>query len=97
MSGNIEASFHRGTLGFSEPEQVTQRKSKRLTEGFVCNPLLIGVFSGIKGDAKCLPSTGRIPFTVSGNDAIENITNNYAVDTQYIRCPLYRTILSNAT
>ncbi len=29
-----------GNDGFSEPEQLTQRKSKRLTEGFVCNPLL---------------------------------------------------------
>ena len=28
------------TPGFSEPEQLTQRKSKRLIEGFVCNPLL---------------------------------------------------------
>jgi hypothetical protein len=34
------ASFSRITLGFSEPEQVTQRKSPRLIEGFVCNPLL---------------------------------------------------------
>ncbi len=29
-----------GTIGFSEPERLTQRKSKRLIEGFVCNPLL---------------------------------------------------------
>jgi len=28
------------TAGFSEPEQLTQHKSKRLIEGFVCNPLL---------------------------------------------------------
>ena len=28
-----------GTTGFSEPEQVTQHKLRRLIEGFVCNPL----------------------------------------------------------
>ncbi len=28
------------TAGFSEPERLTQRKSKRPIEGFVCNPLL---------------------------------------------------------
>jgi hypothetical protein len=28
------------TPEFSEPEQLTQHKSKRLIEGFVCNPLL---------------------------------------------------------
>jgi hypothetical protein len=31
------------THGFSEPEQLTQRKSKRLIEGFVCNPLFVHV------------------------------------------------------
>jgi hypothetical protein len=34
------------TLGFSEPEQLTQRKSKRLIEGFVCNPLLFWLIHG---------------------------------------------------
>ena len=29
-----------GNVGFSEPQQLTQRKSNRLIENFVCNPLL---------------------------------------------------------
>jgi hypothetical protein len=29
--------------GFSEPKQLTQRKSERLIEGFVCNPLFDAV------------------------------------------------------
>ena len=34
-----------GTTGFSEPEQLTQHKPKRLIEGFVCNPLLPAIFA----------------------------------------------------
>ena len=30
-------------MAISEPEQLTQRKSKRPIEGFVCNPLLFAV------------------------------------------------------
>jgi hypothetical protein len=34
----------RSTTGFSEPEQLTQHKPKRLIEGFVCNPSLSHIF-----------------------------------------------------
>ncbi len=37
-------SIYRRTTGFSELEQVTQRKSEQLIEGFACNPLLRRVF-----------------------------------------------------
>ena len=37
---SVRVALRAGTAGFSEPEQLTQRKSKRLIEGFVCNPLL---------------------------------------------------------
>jgi hypothetical protein len=30
-------------MAISEPEQVTQRKSKQPIEGFVCNPLFAAV------------------------------------------------------
>ncbi|MEQ1906983.1 MAG: hypothetical protein ABL888_22555, partial [Pirellulaceae bacterium] len=39
LQGESRHSYGRITLGFSEPEQLTQHKSKRLIEGFVCNPL----------------------------------------------------------
>jgi hypothetical protein len=31
-------AYVRRTAGFSEPEQLAQRKAMRLIEGFVCNP-----------------------------------------------------------
>ena len=39
----LRAVFERRTTGFSEPERSTQRKSKRLVEGFACNPLLLPI------------------------------------------------------
>ena len=31
------------TFGFRQPERLIQRKSKRLFDGFVCNPLFVAV------------------------------------------------------
>ena len=68
------------TAGFSEPEQLTQRKSKRLIEGFVCNPLFVKAF-GVRSILKSNVTVNeryRLFWTI--------ITRRVRDDSRYTAC-----------
>ena len=44
----VFGNSHLGTAAITQPEQLTQRKSKRPIEGFVCNPLFVDYNSASK-------------------------------------------------
>ncbi len=72
-----------GTAGFSEPDWLTQHKSKRSIEGFVCNPFLRAqIIQAPSQRGRWKPSPRSVLLCCQ----------NYR-QTQHDRCFLYRTQL----
>ena len=49
-------------------------------------------FTGIETNLKRLPAAGRVPFAGTGDDTINDVVDDHAIDSQHIGLPCHRSI-----